>query len=147
MSGASSVSRSSRLTKLRVTPSTSAISAADRYLPSSNILFHRCARQGAHQRVVRPRVRGRPAIVAVRRDNHLASAAALERHRNSNGDRRAVEFPVLAGDLPFRLHAAFASRDWENVKLLTRCRMAHGVYAGIRRAKIKSALSFVYVAK
>ena len=37
MSGASSVRRSSRLTKLRVTPSASAISAVDRYLPSSSI--------------------------------------------------------------------------------------------------------------
>ncbi|MGZ8876456.1 MAG: hypothetical protein ACXW1F_08315, partial [Halobacteriota archaeon] len=35
MSGASSVSRIMRLTKLRVTPSASAISAADRHLPSS----------------------------------------------------------------------------------------------------------------
>jgi hypothetical protein len=43
MSGESSVSRSSRLTKLRVTPSASAISAADRNFPSSSIRFHRCA--------------------------------------------------------------------------------------------------------
>ena len=47
MSGASSVSRSRRLTKLRVTPSASAISAADRYLPSSSNRFHRCARASA----------------------------------------------------------------------------------------------------
>jgi hypothetical protein len=43
MSGASRVSRSSRLTKLRLIPSASAISAADRNLPSSSIRFHRCA--------------------------------------------------------------------------------------------------------
>ena len=47
ISGASKVSRNSRLTKLRVTPSASAISAADRYLPSSSIRFHRCARASA----------------------------------------------------------------------------------------------------
>ena len=44
MFGESSVNRSSRLTKLRVTPSASASAPADRYLPSSNICFHRCAR-------------------------------------------------------------------------------------------------------
>ena len=54
-SGGSSVNRSSRLTKLRVTPSASAISAADRYLPPT--LF---PSQRADQRVVRPRFRRRP---------------------------------------------------------------------------------------
>ena len=47
MSGESSVNRSSRLTKLRVTPSASASSPADRYLPSSSKRFHRCARTSA----------------------------------------------------------------------------------------------------
>ena len=42
MSGASSVSSSSRFFSF-----SSAISAADRYLPSSNILFRRCARASA----------------------------------------------------------------------------------------------------
>lgn len=47
MSGARSVSRRSLLTKLRVMPSTSAISCADRYLLPSSIRFQRCARASA----------------------------------------------------------------------------------------------------
>jgi Family of unknown function (DUF6880) len=47
MSGVSSVSRSSRLTKLRVTPSASASSPAERHLRSSSNRFHRCSRASA----------------------------------------------------------------------------------------------------
>ena len=42
-----SVSRSKRFTKLRVTPSASASSPADRYLLCSSSRFHRCARASA----------------------------------------------------------------------------------------------------
>jgi hypothetical protein len=44
MSGARSVSRSRRLTKLRVTVSASASSETDRHFPCSSSRFHRCAR-------------------------------------------------------------------------------------------------------
>ena len=112
MSGASRVSRSSRLTKLRVTP----LGLGQfRRRPVSSLLQHPLPpmrpRQRADQRLVRPRLRRRPGIAAVRRDDHLAAAAALEGHRDADGDRRAVEFPILAGHLPLRLHAALTSRD------------------------------------
>ena len=45
------IRRSSRLTKLRVTPSASASFPDERYLPSSSNLFHRCARTNARSSV------------------------------------------------------------------------------------------------
>ena len=41
------------MTKLRVTPSASASSPADWYLPSSSNRFHRCARASAHCETVK----------------------------------------------------------------------------------------------
>ena len=76
------IRRSSRLTKLRVTPSASARSPADRYLPSSsNPLPPMRSRQRADQRLVRPRLRRCPGIAAVRRDD----AAAGTRHPGHAG--------------------------------------------------------------
>ena len=54
-------------------------------------------RQRAHQRLVRPRFRWRPGVAAVGSDDHLASAAAPPGYRRADGNRRAIELPVLAG--------------------------------------------------
>jgi hypothetical protein len=88
MSGASRVSRSSRLTKLRVTLSASASSPADRSLLSSNSPFHRCARANARMSSIVG-----PCISAVRRYDYPATTAAFPGHRDADGDRRAVELP------------------------------------------------------
>ena len=110
ISGVRSVSRSRRLIKLRVTPSAAAISAADRYFPSSNNLFHRCARASAPgQRLVRPWLC--PGVTAIRRDDHLPAAVTFPDHRDRDDDGFAVKLPVVAGGLPFHLHAATLSRS------------------------------------
>lgn len=51
----------------------------------------------------RPRLCRRPGVAAVGGDAHLAAAVTLPGHRNADGDLRAVELPILAGHLPFRL--------------------------------------------
>src|SRR6266511_3230322 len=71
------VSRSRRLTRVRARPSASAISPAD----LSSILQEPPPPirpdERADQRPVRPRLRRRPRVAAVRRDDHFAAAAAF----------------------------------------------------------------------
>src|SRR6266511_2622027 len=54
-------------------------------------------RQRADQRLVRPWLRRRPGVAAVRRDDDLADTRALPGYRRADGNRRAIELPVLAG--------------------------------------------------
>ena len=60
-------------------------------------------RQRPDQRLVGPWFCRRPRIAAVGRDDHLAAAAALPGYRDADGDRRAVEFPILSRDLALAL--------------------------------------------
>ena len=86
------------MTKLRVTPSASASSPADRYLHSSSNRFQRCARASARISVSSGRgFVGAQALPPSGAMIHLASAAALPGYRRADGNRRAIELPVLAG--------------------------------------------------
>jgi hypothetical protein len=95
MSGKRGVNRSSRLTKLRVTPSASAISAADRYLPQASSSTDAPAptpRSASRPAVVSPVPRLRPPSAAARRvdgnaaislrggDDSGASPSTMSRH-------------------------------------------------------------------
>jgi hypothetical protein len=87
-------------------PSASEISVTEVYTPSSSSFCHRHARERAfRKRAVWLRLPRGHKLAAVRRDDPLAAASALEAHWDAYNERGAVEPRLGALD-----HAAILSR-------------------------------------